>query len=141
MSSEMRLHPLIQNTMSDLISAYRLTSTEVADDEVLLRSEGFSLDVFANRDGVNILYLDTKQKPVKGYNLYLFLLNKRRESLTFSTETTQWTTHAEFVESELKSLAQHIRNAGRDIMGGSREWLKGYSWPVIRPDERLAPLI
>ena len=127
--------------MGGVISTYSLALVEVSENEVLLKSMTYSIDVIANRDGVSLMYFDTTQKPVNGYNLFLFLVNKRREALTFSAAKPQTTSHAEFLESELNCLAQHIENAGEDILQGSKDWIRGYSWPIVRPYGDIASLI
>jgi len=135
------LKTLVQKNMSDLIVAHTLELIEVSENEVLLKSGTFAIDILADREGVNMMYFDTTQTPVNGYNIFLFLLNNRRDSLVFSKNEPQVTSYAEFVESRLISLTQHIRNAGKDILSGSKDWIKIYSWPVVHPRENLASMI
>lgn len=141
MSSNANLISIVRKDMGDLISAYALKLVEVSSNEVLLRSLTYTIDVIADRDGVSVIYFDTTQKPAKGYNVFLFLVNKRRDQLAFSKSRQVTTGYAEFVESEVRSLAAHLRDAGQDILAGSKEWIQSYSWPAIRAASEIAVLI
>lgn len=141
MNEILNLKVLVQQSMNDLISANSLTLIEVSDIEVLLKSQSYVIDIVADRDGVSLVYFDTEKRPPKGYNLFLYLANKRRSDLTFSATKPQTTSYAEFVETEVNSLAQHIRSAAKDILGGSKEWMKSYSWPIVSSSGSLARLI
>ncbi len=124
-----------------MILAHGLTLIEVSENEVLLKSRDYAIDIIADKDGVSVIYFDTLSSPAKGYNVFLFLANKRRNSLVFSTNKPQTKSYTEFIESELGSLAQHIRNAGQDILSGSKDWIKTYSWPIVRPSGNVASII
>ncbi len=127
--------------MASLIARYGLALVEVSDHEVLLKSATYAIDVTADRDGVSMVYFDTTAKPPKGYNVFLFLLHKRRNQLAPPAAVSNPTTYQELVECELNSLAQHVDRAGKDILEGSREWIKVYPWPVLQPDRHVASLI
>ncbi len=141
MSESLNFKKIVEKVMGGVISTYSLALVEVSENEVLLKSMTYSIDVVADRDGVSLMYFDTAQKPAKGYNLFLFLVNKRRDALTFLAAKAQTTSYAEFVESELNCLAQHIENAGKDILQGSKDWIRGYAWPIVRPYGDVASLI
>ena len=141
MNTKVNLKELVKNCMGDLIATNGLGVVEISDNEVLLKSNTYAIDVFADRDGVSLVYFDRLVKPVKGYNIFLFLINKRRNLLTFSAQKPQVSCYAEFVESEVRSLAQHMRDAGRDLLTDSKEWVKSYSWPTISLSESVAAMI
>jgi hypothetical protein len=88
-----------------------------------------------------MVYFDTSVNPIKGYNIFLYLVNKRRNLLTFSSGVPQAGSYAEFVEKEVASLAKHLRSAGQDILAGSRDWIESYSWPTVTPSGDIAALI
>jgi hypothetical protein len=73
----------IQLSMGDLISAYDLDLVEVADDNVLLRGSTYAIDFFVDRDGVNMVYVETTDRPAKAYNLFLYLRARRGDQLVF----------------------------------------------------------
>lgn len=141
MNEQVNLKELVQKCMGDLIVGNGLGLVEISDSEVLLRSDTYAINVFADRDGVSLVYFDKSVKPIKGYNVFLFLINKRRNLLTFSAKKPNASSYAEFVEIELCSLVQHLRDAGRDLLTGSKEWIKGYSWPVLSPSGGVAAMI
>lgn len=141
MNAQVNLKELVQKCMGDLVVANRLGLIEISDSEVLLRSDMYAVDVYADRDGVSLVYFDKSAKPIKGYNVFLFLINKRRNLLTFSAQKPKASSYADFVEIELSSLAQHLRDAGGDLLAGSKEWIKGYSWPALSPSGSVAAMI
>lgn len=127
--------------MGDLVSAHELMIVEVSSSEVLLRSVTYTMAVVADRDGVSVIYFDTAQKPAKGYNIFKFLVNKRRDQLALSKSKREPTGYGDFVESEVRSLSAHLRGAGQDILAGSKEWIQSYSWPVIAAPSEISALI
>jgi hypothetical protein len=132
---------IVRKYMGDLISNHALTLVEVSSNEVLLRSLAYTIDIVADRDGVSVIYFDTAQKPAKGYNVFLFLVNKRRDQLALSNIKQVTTSYTDFVESEVGSLAAHLRHSGQDILSGSKEWIQGYSWPAITAPLEISALI
>jgi hypothetical protein len=135
------LTALVQETMSDLIAIHALKLVRISENEVLLESDSYVIDVFFDKEGANMVYFDTARMPVKGYNIFLFLANKRRDSLLFSRTEPPVSSYAEYIENDLSFLVQHIRNAAGDILSGSKEWIKEYSWPAIDPNRNLMSLI
>ena len=131
----LHLNVMVQQTMADLIAAYELSVVEVSESEVLLKSQNYFIDVFAGKEGVGVVYFDKMSRPVKGYNLFLYLVNRRRGLLVFSESQTQAESYTEFIENQLASLARHLRTAGQDILGGAKDWIKEYSWPTVFPDQ------
>jgi len=80
---------MVQQTMADLIAAYELSVVEVSESEVLLKSQNYFIDIFAGKEGVGVVYFDKMSRPVKGYNLFLYLVNRRRGLLVFSESQAQ----------------------------------------------------
>jgi len=141
MSMALNLKSLVNKDMGDLIAKYALSIIEVRKEEVLLKASNFSIRVLADRDGVSMVYFDTTHRPVKGYNIFLFLMNKRRGSLTFSSTKSEQSTYPKFVEDELISLVRHLKSAGQDILEGSKNWIANYSWPPVSAPESLMDLM
>lgn len=141
MSASIGLDSIVEKEMGDMISAHSLDLVAIDGNEVLLKSLTYVMDVIADRDGVSVVYFDTTQMPAKGYNVFLFLANKRRERLAFANDRPITNSYAEFVESETRALAGHLRKAGQDILAGSKDWLKSYSWPTVRLEDKIAGMI
>lgn len=114
------LKVLIQRNMDDLINANGLEIIEISDTEVLLKSETYTIDIFADREGINTLYFDKLAKPIKGYNILLFLIFKRHNFLTSPSQTPQIDNYSKFIEVELAGHVQGIRSGGLDIIAGER---------------------
>lgn len=141
MSVALNLKSLIDKDMGDLIAKYALSVVKVGEEDVLLKASNFSIRVLADRDGVSMVYFDTAHRPIKGYNIFLFLMNKRRESLTFSSAKPEKSTYSKFIEDELVSLVRHLKSAGQDILEGSKDWITAYTWPSVSASESLAKLM
>lgn len=127
--------------MGQLISENGMQVAEISKNEVLLRSSDYVLNIFADRDGVNVVYFDTDSRPHWGYNVFLFLYNKRRDSLVLPQTSFQPKDYSEFIEAELGALSNHLRTAGQDILRGSKDWIKSYSWPVVRASADVAAIL
>lgn len=141
MSVALNLKSLIDKDMGDLLAKYALSAIKVSEEDVLLKASNFSIRVFADRDGVSMVYFDTAHRPIKGYNIFLFLMNKRRESLTFSSAKPEKSTYSKFIEDELVSLIRHLKSAGQDILEGSKDWITAYTWPSVSAPESLVKLM
>lgn len=132
---------LVKKHMGQLIATHALEFVSLSGSEALLRGEGYAIKVIAYRDGVSMVYFDTSRKPAKGYNLFLFLSNKRGALLTFSESESSPASYEEFVGSQIESLSRHLQAGGQDILRGSKEWISSYSWPAVNPDAGLAKVL
>ena len=141
MSATLNLKSLVDKDMADLIAKYTLSVIKVSEEDVLLKASNFFIRVFADRDGLSMVYFDTAHRPVKGYNIFLFLVNKRRGLLTFSSTKPEKSTYPKFIEDELVSLVLHLKSAGQDILEGSKDWIATYSWPSVSAPESLMELV
>ncbi|TWB22667.1 hypothetical protein FBZ89_103293 [Nitrospirillum amazonense] len=141
MNSIFKLEEIVKREMGDIISSYHLTIHAVSDSEVLLKSREYAIDVVADRDGVSLVYFDKRAKSIKGYNIFRFLVDKRRNQLDFAKNQPPTHSYPEFIELQTRSLANHLRKAAQDILSGSTEWIKAYSWPTLPPANEIAPLI
>lgn len=141
MSPARSLRFLIDRDMSDLIEKYGLSVVEIDEKEIFLLSTNFSIRVLADRNGVSMIYFDTTHKPINGYNILLFLINRRRNRLTISSAKSENYAYDAFIEDELISLISHLRRAGQDILDGYNEWIAEYSWPTINAPSSLVELI
>lgn len=67
-------------------------------------------------------YPNTNEKPVRGYNLFLFLRATRGSQLSFLAREPVTTTRAEWLKPHVGLLAQHLSDAEQDISTGSKTW-------------------
>lgn len=141
MSVVLNLKSLVDKDMGDLIAKYMLSVIRVSEEDVLLKASNFSIRVLADRDGVSMIYFDTARRPVKGYNIFIFLINKRRRLLTFLPAKSEKGTYPKFIEDELVNLVRHLKSAGQDILEGSKDWIAAYSWPSVSAPESLVGLM
>lgn len=137
----LNLKSLVDKHMGGLIAKYALLVVRVSDEIVILKAHNFSIRVLSNRDGVSMVYFDTSRRPVKGYNIFLYLLNKRRGLLTFEAMKPEASTCPQLIEDEFASLVRHVKSAGLDILEGSKSWIITYSWPPVEAPESLVELM
>lgn len=137
----MTLQALVLRHMSDLIATYQWQLIEISDGEVLLKASTYAINVVADRDGVSMVYVDKTSTPAKGYNVFLYLMDKRQDLLVFTSPSQTDGSYSDFIEAQLESLARHVSTAGRDILEGSKDWIRGYSWPAITSSCNVALLL
>jgi len=122
--------------MGDLIAVYGLDVAVATENNVLLRGSTYAIDVIVDRDGVSFIYLDTTGRPMTGYNVFLFLQGKRRNRLEFLSEKPVISRRDEWLDLEVGGLARNLKTAGRDILEGSKDWLRDYPGvPLSLPPE------
>lgn len=135
------LAAIVRLCWANLISAYDLSVIEASTNNVLLKASTYAIDIMADRDDVNMIYLDTCEKPVKAYNLFLFLRGVRKDQLTFFAKEPTTTTHAEWLELHVGILGRHMNDAGQDILQGSKTWIRGYPGLPLQPATEVYGLI
>lgn len=133
MSEETSFTDMVRSEMSDLISDYRLSLQNLDESNVFLKGTLYALRVSLDRDGVAVVYFDTSDKECAGYNVFLYLFNKRHSSLRFPDQVES-ETKDQFIREQIKILKGHIRISGRDILSGEKDWLNDYLWPKVSAD-------
>lgn len=119
----------VEDVFSEIIKQYGLIVKEVARNEVVLIAASYAIGISFDRDGVSFMYYDLSQK--KGFNLGLFLINKRRELLRFDSSDKSDRPLPEYLRHNLEVFARHLIGAGTDILKGDKDWIKQYSWPAV----------
>lgn len=137
MAISLRLKDSVVSRLGDIVEKYKLELIEVDNNEVLLKTQAYVLDIFASRDGVSIVYFDRGETLPRGYNVFLFLFKARRDLLVFTGRKNDSNSYGEFIDGELESLSKHLRVAAQDILSGSKEWLNGYLAPPIMPSQTI----
>ncbi|MFC5459279.1 hypothetical protein [Massilia niabensis] len=132
---------MVESNLGDVVEKYEMEIVELNANEVILKTRAYVLDVVADRDGVAIIYFDRDAVPLRGYNVFLYLLKARRELLLFVGEKPVPSTYTDFIDSELASLLQHLRVAAHDILSGSKTWISAYSWPAVRPSPSILAIL
>lgn len=139
--SDLNLTNEIRSSFADVFAINHAELISVSGTEVLLKTERYTLDVYADKDGVSVVYFDKTSMPVKGYNVVLFLINKRRNLLSFDKYSDENAIYLDRLRADLKNIARHLTQAGQDILAGKKEWLKEYSWQLVSPSSDVASLI
>lgn len=114
--------------MSDLISTYQWQLIEISDSEVLLKAGTYAIDVVADRDGVSMVYFDESSMPPKGYNVFLYLMNKRRDLLVFPSPSQTGGSYSDFIEAQ-----HHLSRGG--VAGQTRAQFDApspLSWHILQ---------
>lgn len=129
----------VRLAFSDIVRKYNLRVKEVDQNCVVLISESFGIGILLDRDGLAFMYYDLRGQMKKGYNLGLFLIQKRRDQLTFASDDKSDKPLDEYLSHNLAVFSNHLMNAGQDILSGDKGWIRQYSWPSTSVcDEVLA---
>lgn len=128
---------MARRELADLALTHQLGMEVVHEHEILLRGESFVVSFSLDRDGVNCMYYDLQPSNPRGYNLGMFLMNKRRHLLNAAPKSTPNRSMAEIATSELAAFKRHLISAGTDVLGGSKLWLSEYPWPSVEIPDRL----
>lgn len=126
---------IVKKHMQDVISACGLVVVEINKHDILLRSKTYAIEILVDREGVSFVYFDTANRDVKGYNIYLYLVNKRRDRLVFASAKPEFASRAEMIDVEVNALTSHLREAGADILEGEKGWIRDYSWGSVVPSK------
>lgn len=137
MNSSSDISKYIRVYMADLLRQYNLSVIKISDQEVLLRCTAYCIYAHADMESVTLTYFDLMHEHVAGYDIYFFLLHKRYSLLKPLNPVPVANSHGQYIEAQIQGLASHLREAGRDILSGSREWLSSYPWPKIAPPKKL----
>jgi len=119
----------IEAAFSEIINQYGLVVKEITESEVVLMASPYVIGISVDRDGLSFMYYDLSLK--KGFNLGLFLINKRRNLLVFEGSDKSDRPLPEYLRYNLEVFARHLKNAGTDILRGEKAWIQQYSWPAI----------
>ncbi|MEA1677405.1 hypothetical protein [Nitrospirillum sp. BR 11163] len=142
MFSDLDLVELVKAEMADLMARHGLELAVIGKGEVLLRRTDYPIKLMAGREEIHLVYFDKKAGPIRGYNVFLYLMHQRRARLISSMEEAMpvqgYTGH---IERELRALTRQLTVAGQDILEGSTEWTKTYHWPTLTLDAETAALL
>jgi hypothetical protein len=141
MSSSIDLTAMVQHAMLDLIDMHHLKLIAISENEVGLLAQTYVIKLFADKEGIHMIYFDKISLLTKGYNVTLFIINKRRDLLEFSIDEPNYIKRKDYIKHQLSVLAQHLDSAGQDILRGSKDWIDEYSWPTVRPDYVISKLL
>jgi hypothetical protein len=123
----------VRSAFSEIIKNYDLSSVAIDGETVGLIHQRYMIYVSADRDGINYVYYDTEATPPVGYNLAIFLVNKRRDLLKFEIDDRSDRPLAEYLDYNLTIFSKHLISAAKDILVGDKKWILEYSWPPAAP--------
>jgi hypothetical protein len=129
----------VKSELASSLAEYGLTLARISTDRVLLRGSSYVLSFFVDREGVYLLYFDLATENRSGYNLYLFLFERRYRQLA-EPRPRDPSEKNDRVRLEVEALVRHLVTAGEDILSGGKEWIKEYQWPPIDPTSLEADL-
>ena len=123
----------VRSGFERIISEYGLHVFAISDDEIGLSHPRYVITVSLDRDGFS--YLIYEKSLRLGYNLGLFLLNRRRNLLKFESDDRSNAPFDEYVRFNLGVFQRHLLGAAQDILSGDENWIAEYIWsPVNMPD-------
>lgn len=125
----------VENAFSEIIKRHGLIVKVINESEVHLVAKSYVIGVSIDRDGLSFMYYYIAEQKV--FNLGLFLINKRRALISFSSSDKSNRPLPEYLRHNLDVFSQHLMNAGDDILRGDRDWMKQYSWPPVSVNRKF----
>lgn len=125
----------VEDVFSEVAKCYGLIFRGGNDGEVLLVAKSYVIGVSIDRDGVSFMYYDIAEN--KGYNLGLFLINKRRALLSFSSADRSDKPLPNYLRHNLDIFSRHLVDAGADILSGEKDWIRQYSWSPVNVNRKF----
>ena len=118
-------HDVVLKEAREIIKKYNLQTETISENKITLIAKEYIIEFNRDRDGVFLIYIDI-EKPSFGYNIFKFLAEKRNNFLSFNKNN-----NLPFVLGQVRSLVDHLKSAGVDILEGNKKWLNDYVWPPI----------
>ena len=136
MSLEARddLSVMLHQRLSREIAEFGLRWKRVTPAEVLLIGQTFALDFGADRDGVDVSYLErTAAGQLAAYTLRF--VEKERftaaDRVLFGSPDSLLDRRKASLDGLLSGLSNHCR----DILSGDKSWLDRDAWRTVRPSD------
>ena len=125
MMVQSEFHDVVLKEAREIIKKYNLQTETISENKITLIAKEYIIEFNRDRDGVFLIYIDI-EKPSFGYNIFKFLAEKRNNFLSFNKNN-----NLPFVLGQVRSLVDHLKSAGVDILEGNKKWLNDYVWPPI----------
>lgn len=125
MMVQSEFHDVVLKEAREIIKKYNLQTETISENKITLIAKEYIIEFNRDRDGVFLIYIDI-EKPSFGYNIFKFLAEKRNNFLNFNKNN-----NLPFVLGQVRSLVDHLKSAGVDILEGNKKWLNDYVWPPI----------
>lgn len=122
---------LANEIFSDISKKHNLTIKGFSQDIFLLLRCDYRIFIGVDHDGIYASFFNTSAND--GYDLLGFLLEYRRDRLTFASHEVMAKTHREYVAGQFSALARHLVAGGQDILNGEDDWKKIYRLPFLTP--------
>ncbi|KGD60306.1 hypothetical protein T9A_02699 [Alcanivorax jadensis T9] len=131
----------VKSAFSNLIDEYSFKVREVDESSVVLVGSSYAIGVLLDRDGLAYMYYDISKPTKKGYNLGLFLIQKRRDLLVFGSDDKSDRGLEEYLSYNLSAFANQLTSAGKDILHGEKAWIKSYHWPAVTVSDKVLAVL
>lgn len=128
-------HSKILTIFDGLMNQNELVVGEIDEQTAILFNNKIALEVLYDRDGVKCIYYDLSSPNYRGYNLDVFLINKRRDKMSF--EKYEHTLELGYLEFALNQLSENLNRAALDILAGDKSWIIQYHWPKFDMEPKL----
>ena len=117
------LETILRDRWYELIKNLNLLTTANGENRAYIYGPNLLLQIFATRDGVDIIYIDQNQPTLPLYSINSLMLRARRDRLIFLPAEPRNTSFYDYVKIQLDVLARHLSRAGMDVLRGERGWM------------------
>lgn len=125
------LASMISSKMASLVDSYRLRVIAIDESEALLVGSGYALQFLADREGLDVAYIDRDGGQLTAYTLRPLAMQRftPADRAHFGSPVSA----TDRLMGSLGVYASGLANRCHDVMSGDRNWLKRDSWESGAP--------
>jgi hypothetical protein len=127
---------MLTDKMRSVLSEYQLKVIPIDDEEALIVGRNYALHFSADRDGVEVSYIDHDKQY--GLTEYAFRpLVMQRFTKEDRNHYGNPVTILERINSGISVYASGLVNSCRDVLSGDKSWIKRDIWVIGKPSEEI----
>lgn len=126
------LASMLAVSLGSLIKEFGLKVIRLDDVEALLVSQSYALNFAADRDGLDVMYIERdRHGQLAAYTLRPLVLERftQEDRVRYGSPTMM----KERLIASLNVYASGLGNRCRDVLSGDKSWLKRDSWSAGKP--------
>jgi hypothetical protein len=130
------LSSMVSEKFRGAIASFALSVVRIDDSDALLLADSFALRFSADRDGVEVSYIERdKQGELSAFTLRPLVMKRftAEDRANFGTPMSledRW-------NASLKVYASGLEKRCRDVLTGEKNWLERDAWSIGTPDKAV----
>lgn len=127
---------VLARKMGSVVAEYQLKIVPLDEMEALLVGKNYALHFSADRDGVEVSYLERDRRSgLTAYTLRPLVMQRftKEDQMKYGNPETV----LERMSSGVSVYASGLANRCRDVLSGEKTWLKRDAWAADKPSEEV----